>query len=98
MKIFPEYLIDTEKCKLPHYEPFNDETIGLWYPEPYRRCSSKPILTRVKKNGDRATLHIEQHLLPLYGYNISCCASNIVREMNDQFPDDLIGLVLNKLV
>ncbi|XP_044754164.1 uncharacterized protein LOC123313370 [Coccinella septempunctata] len=85
-----EYLVNSEKCKIPSHEPFNNETIGLWFPETYKSCVSKPLLTRVKKINNKATLHIEEHLLPLYGKNVVCCLANILREVDDEFPDDKI--------
>lgn len=79
-----EYIVNTEKCKLPHHEPFNNETLGIWFSEYYEPCSSKPLLSRVKKTNSKATLHIEEHLLPLYGQNVTCCVADIIRETEDR--------------
>lgn len=92
-----QFLIYNQKCRMPELDPMNEEVRLLYKKEKYTKCSTKPLLTYVKKDGNfKAKLFINTNVTKSYSTSkrIQCCYANVTRgnSSKDPLPDTHIRI------
>lgn len=93
---YKKYLVYTEHCKIPYFEPIGDQFKNNSGHSRSFDCSEHRRLTVVTYNKklNRHILRVRDELIPHYiGMNgsISCCYQSITRGNSRKQPDDAIA-------
>ncbi|KAK4875175.1 hypothetical protein RN001_011597 [Aquatica leii] len=74
------YLVSGSKCKIPNFEPFNQDVISFHKQKEYMNCSNLPLLSFVAHDKNNYVLHINETAIAFYAtLNLSCCYSYVSR-------------------
>lgn len=85
-----EYILNNNKCKIPDYQAFNNETIKYFEKRPYVNCSKRQLLTYIERQNNVATLKIRDEAISSYvnaKENLRCCYLYVRRSGTLLEPD-----------
>ncbi|XP_028146046.2 uncharacterized protein LOC114339588 [Diabrotica virgifera virgifera] len=85
-----DYIINNEKCKMPNFPAYSEETNPFYISLPYINCTDSNLLTYTSVKNNTAYLHIDRDNLDQYYSTrdmIDCCYSYVRREGSENFPD-----------
>lgn len=86
-----EFLINTSNCKIENFNPYSVELKQFVYKMNPISCSDKELISKIIVEDDQAILRINSSLFSSYSYfNVSCCYSNITRDLTADVPDDTL--------
>lgn len=78
----------SSKCKIRSLNPYNPEILPYYSPKKYVKCSTKDLLTYVKKENNVATLYVNDNVVKEYtSGEIHCCYSTITRSNKFRYSD-----------
>lgn len=85
-----DFIINNEKCKMPNFPAFSEETNLIYKYLPYVNCTDLDLLTYTSVNNNTGYLHIKNENLDRYyakNDTIDCCYSYVMRHGTIEYPD-----------
>ncbi|KAK9886042.1 hypothetical protein WA026_014827 [Henosepilachna vigintioctopunctata] len=94
--ISKDYLVWSQKCKIPNFDPFSKDAMKYHQKENYISCNKhKKLLSYVNVTDNKATLYIDETVLPDYTKaEVHCCYSYVTRHGSKNKPD--VGIKLGQ--
>ncbi|XP_076266476.1 uncharacterized protein LOC143200082 isoform X14 [Rhynchophorus ferrugineus] len=84
------YLVNSNKCKIIDMGVFSPDALKYYKALSYKKCSEKPLLTKVIKEHNVARVVIDMKSPD--ASNITCCYSNVIRKKSKKSPDNTIEI------
>ncbi|XP_056637215.1 uncharacterized protein LOC130445544 [Diorhabda sublineata] len=87
---FEDFIINNEKCKMPNFPAFSEETNLIYKYLPYINCTDLDLLTYTNVVNNTAYLHIKNEYLDRYYAQtdtVDCCYSYVKRHGAAEYPD-----------